>query len=493
MKTIENLRRGALALRWRFLSAPIFVKILGIGALAAVIFGFIIFFEARGSMSRILYLDTERSALSTARSLADALERPMATGDFFTVNGEIRKLKETFPDIRYIIVRSAADRIVAHTFIHGVPDDLAVTAAAARPEGGLRVVSTGEGDLFEARSPILAGRAGVVQLGMGDRVARNALATLTRSVLLSLAISIVLASGLALVQRNILVRPVHHLERTSQRIREGHFESRAEVFSDDEIGHLAVSFNEMARSLQRYRGQVEEKEKARLAMMEKIVLAQEEERKIISRELHDQFGQSLLAVLLSIQSSCKFSSNEGSACHQIEKKLRLLIDEVHRLAWGMRPSILDDYGLDSALTRYIEEISKHLNFAIDYQYTPAPGVGRLPNAVEITLYRVAQEAITNIVSHAQATRASVVILHQPGEVTLVIEDNGRGFDPKTGGTAGGHLGLAGMRERVALLGGTIEIESAPGEGTTIQVRVPPQGRSPGDEKAPDAAGESKAP
>ena len=149
----------------------------------------------------------------------------------------------------------------------------------------------------------------------------------------------------------------------ANRIREGGFETRAQVFSNDEIGRLAVAFNQMGEALMRYRQEVEAKEKARLSLIERIVQVQEDERKSISRELHDHFGQSLLALMLQVQSGCKYSSGKCESCptsrlalRNIEKTIRQIIEDVHRLAWGMRPSILDDYGLDSALARHIEEV-----------------------------------------------------------------------------------------------------------------------------------------
>jgi signal transduction histidine kinase len=142
----------------------------------------------------------------------------------------------------------------------------------------------------------------------------------------------------------------------------------------------------------------------------------------------------------------------------------------------MRPSILDDYGLDSALARHVEEISKHFRLAIDYQYSRSPGLGRLPREIEVTLYRVAQEALTNIVRHARAEQVSAVVLQQKDEVTLLIEDDGCGFDLESKAEAhGASLGLTGMRERVALLGGTCAVESLAEQGTTIRVRIPLNG------------------
>jgi signal transduction histidine kinase len=172
-------------------------------------------------------------------------------------------------------------------------------------------------------------------------------------------------------------------------------------------------------------------------------------------------------------SKCQYSSLPDSLCFNIEITIRQIIDEVHRLAWGIRPSILDDYGLESALARHIEEVTKTARLEIDYQFISPDGSKRLPIGVELSLFRIAQEATANIIKHAKASHASFVVLRQPHEVTLLIEDNGQGFDLEaTRKKCTSCLGLMGMQERVNLLGGSFVVESAPGEGTTIRVRIP---------------------
>jgi len=233
----------------------------------------------------------------------------------------------------------------------------------------------------------------------------------------------------------------------------------------------------MAEALQKYRREVQEKEAARLSLIEKIVLAQEEERKSIARELHDELGQSLLALLLTIQSMPDGGAFSERLRRDLEGKIGDLVDEAHRLAHGMRPSILDDYGLDSALMRYVEEVSGRFKTAIDYQYISPSESDRLPARVEVTLYRIAQEAITNIVRHAHAGRASVVLLRRDSAITLLVEDDGVGFDVASvqGNGATTCLGLIGMKERATLLGGDFAVESVPGSGATIRVRIPLDG------------------
>jgi signal transduction histidine kinase len=157
----------------------------------------------------------------------------------------------------------------------------------------------------------------------------------------------------------------------------------------------------------------------------------------------------------------------------IEKRLSELIDEVRQLAWGMHPSILDDYGLDKALERYVNNMSKVTRIAIDYQCLCPRQLPRLPNRTEVALYRIAQEAITNIVRHANTKQASVVFMRNEHETILLVEDAGKGFDPAANsGSDFNHMGLLGMSERTSMLSGEFIVESVPGRGTTIRVKIP---------------------
>ncbi len=459
------------------LSIPLFFKIMGIGLVVAAVFGGIMLLQIHGSVSRTLHQILEERTRSIAHSLVTSLERPMSTGDLLAVNQRLQRTRQSLSDVRYIMVRDAEGRIVSHTFERAVPHDLlGPLGQSGDAEVQFQVFDSPQGLVFDVTHPILNGHAGMLQIGVADEMVTEELTTVTQSVLWSLALCATIGVGLALLLTHILTRPIHHLVQAANRIREGDFETRAEVFSSDEIGRLAVAFNQMTEGLHRYRRRVQEKEKARLFLVETTVQAQEDERKNISRELHDQLGQSLLALLLVVQSLGKENVVPGHVCRDIEIRIQLLIEEVRRLAWGMRPSILDDYGLDFALARHTEEMSNHSGLAIDYQYTSSRGSDRLPSRVEVTLYRIAQEAIANVVRHAAATRASAVVLQQSNEVALLVEDNGCGFDvDSVWANSADCLGLTSMLERANLLGGTCAVESVGGQGTTLRVRIPLNG------------------
>ena len=480
MRPVSLVRKSIGRLLWWVASIPLFFKIMGIGLLVGAVFGGITLWQIHGSVSHTLHKALQERTRSLAYTLTDSLQRPMTTGDAFSVDERLQRTRQMFSDVRYIIARDAKGGIVSHTFEKDVPEDLLRPPHALPPVTGeavgkdrFRVLDAGDELVFEVTCLILDGRAGSLQLGVTDQMVTRELTSIRHGVWWTLALCALIGAGLAVLLTHILTRPIYHLVGAANRVRGGDFHARSEVFSADEIGRLAVAFNQMAESLQDYRQAVQEKERSRQSLMERIVYAQEEERRSISRELHDQLGQSLLALMLKTQSVCKEYQTPQSVCDDIEIRIRQLIEEVRRLAWGMRPSILDDYGLDSALARHVAEVSEHSGLPIDYQYSCSPGLGRLPGRIEVTLYRIAQEALANIVRHARATRTSAIVLRRSDEVILLVEDNGRGFHGNSVQQDGaGCLGLTGMKERAALLGGTCAVESVPEQGTTIRVRIP---------------------
>jgi signal transduction histidine kinase len=203
--------------------------------------------------------------------------------------------------------------------------------------------------------------------------------------------------------------------------------------------------------------------------MRRVLEAQEVERARVARELHDETGQALTSILLGLRSL--EGTVESQDAHEALASVRELVvstlHDVRRLAVELRPAALDDFGLEPALERLVTTHRQDESTRIDLAVRL--GDERLPNDVETTLYRIAQEALTNTVKHAGATRISVLVTRHDRTAVLVVEDDGRGFDPDAPVSG---LGLAGMRERVGLVGGRLKVETAEGSGTTIAAEVP---------------------
>lgn len=218
-------------------------------------------------------------------------------------------------------------------------------------------------------------------------------------------------------------------------------------------------------------------EESRMQLLQRLVTAQEEEQRRLSRELHDQTGQSLAALMLGL----KAVEDSGGVKESVRHRLRQLQDltnqlarDVHHLASNLRPTALDDLGLHTALSNYVEEWSERSKILADF-HSNGLMKKRLPRQIETAVYRIVQEALTNVVKHAQAKHVSVIIEHRGNRVQAIVEDDGIGFDAENKMNAtneGRRLGLLGMRERVMLVNGDLNIESTPQSGTTVIVHIP---------------------
>ena len=230
----------------------------------------------------------------------------------------------------------------------------------------------------------------------------------------------------------------------------------------------------------------QQSEAAQRELLTRLVTAQEEERRRLSYELHDHLGQSVNGILLwlkALEAHCR-----AVDLQPLQTLAATLAQDVHDLAWVLRPPELDNKDIETVLGDYVAEWAQRTEITADFLSTGFPTQG-LARHLEVTLYRLLQEALTNVLRHAQAQRVSVLLTCHGEVVQAVIEDHGRGFDVAAvlDGPPSRRLGLQGMRERATLVGGTVELESAPGAGTTVFVRLPLQpldGTPPPSETAP---------
>jgi signal transduction histidine kinase len=297
-----------------------------------------------------------------------------------------------------------------------------------------------------------------------------------------------------------VIAPVKALTRSARRIASGNLFEPISISGDDEIGQLGKTLDEMriklrdsleeiglwTRELERrvdertkevisLYEELRRKEEMRGELLHKIISAQEEERKRIARELHDEMSQMLTALLIALE-----AVREVNLPKSVEEKIGNIkgltlraIDSIHRMIFDLRPAVLDDLGLSAAIKWYAEERVKSLGINVHLEGDIFEV--RLPTQIETALFRVAQEAITNIAKHSEAENVIINLELSDSLITLEVEDDGKGFDiegvPDTKeGSLG--LGLLGMKERVLLLEGTLEIQSQSGSGTRVVATVP---------------------
>jgi signal transduction histidine kinase len=203
--------------------------------------------------------------------------------------------------------------------------------------------------------------------------------------------------------------------------------------------------------------------------------AKEDERSRISRELHDEFGQTLTAAKINLQ-LLRSTAADPAVARRLEDSVTMMdvmIRQARDIARGLRPPLLDEAGLVPALEHHLKSLAERSGIRIELD--AAPGVATAPRGLNTTVFRVVQEAVSNALRHAGAALIRVTLRDEPDALRLVVEDDGVGFDPEVVSQRikrGEHLGLLGMTERVRNAGGTIDLDSRPGAGSRIEVRVP---------------------
>jgi signal transduction histidine kinase len=208
------------------------------------------------------------------------------------------------------------------------------------------------------------------------------------------------------------------------------------------------------------------------SLSRRLVDVQEGERRHIARELHDEAGQALASLRYGLRLLEREVDQGASVTQRVAELMQrtdAVIDSLRGLAADLRPASLDHLGLEAALRQYARSAAS--KFGLDVRFKARGFAGpRLPAVVETALYRVVQEAVTNVVRHARATRVDVLVEWRGDRVVVMVEDDGVGFEPARV-QRGDHFGLLGIRERAEALGGSLILESAPGSGTTVVVEV----------------------
>ncbi len=266
--------------------------------------------------------------------------------------------------------------------------------------------------------------------------------------------------------------PLDNLQDAVDRVRSGEADVRVVMgdVSDERFDRLAETFNAMllrqAQSAAEMQG-----------LTRRLIGAQEEERQRLARELHDEAAQSLTSLLVRLRllEHAQTPAEAQARVHDLRELTATALEDVRRVSLDLRPTILDDLGLGPALEWRVDEFNKEgaTQGAVSVHGMDA----RLPRETELALYRVGQEALSNVHRHATATRVEVGLTRGDGSVTLAVRDNGVGFDPSlvrgaTADTRGCAMGLLGMRERMAIIGGELLVISAPGQGSMIRATVP---------------------
>lgn len=438
-------------------------KIIGIVLTLTTILGLGITWQVRDAMSGLAQSELSRRGEAIVLEIASDIAGPLGNENVAVVTDILESAMASHPDASFavvsrpdgVVIATAAD---ANVLPAGVPDD----ALSGQP---------GQIDGFVSFSSAVSDDSGSIALGMSEEQLVRAVNGVTLQLLLTTLFVGAIGIAAATTLTWLLTRPILDLVEATTRVSRGDLSARATVTSDDEIGLLGNAFNSLVNELESNRAVIAETEEARTHLVEQLIVAQEDERKRIARELHDGVGQSLSSIMLmaSMIERSETSDGNGKYAAEIREASSETLKDVRRLGRELRPSVLDDLGLTAALVRYAAEFQLQYPEIMTEFHADLPK--RLSPVVETTMYRVIQEGMTNVARHSGAKALSVIVTDRAGGVRAIIEDDGSGFDAETERRNGHSVGIHGMIERIDLLGGRLEIESSD-TGTSIYAEVP---------------------
>ncbi|HEX2208649.1 MAG TPA: ATP-binding protein [Longimicrobium sp.] len=281
----------------------------------------------------------------------------------------------------------------------------------------------------------------------------------------------------ALILR-LALHPLDALERTAARVHRGDLDARVPLsaVADRELDRLTRTFNGMLDSAAANRERLRE-------VASTALNAAEEERKRIARELHDETAQLLAALLIRIRVLRNATDSEAvaAALEDMRREIGHALEGVRRFARGLRPPALDELGLIPAIESHVRSIREITEIDLSL-HADGTADDELPPEASLAVYRIVQEALSNVVRHSGATRAAVRVVREPDRLVVTVEDDGHGFNVPKVRAAGRGLGLFGMGERAAYLRGRVDVLSAPGTGTRVRAEIPLRDPAPGEDE-----------
>jgi len=426
--------------------------------------------HARFTLSSISHDELDQRELAIARDLESHSAELLLTNDIFGLYRRISELATANSDVRYALLLDSNGVVRASTFATGLPAGLRTANAVTTGEPySLTTLSTSEGQVRDLAYPIQEGKLGVIRLGLSTQHIEGQINRLTVNLLGLTALALIGGLVASYFLATFLTRPLSRLAEAARAVSRGEHPVQAELYGHPEVGQVAMAFDQMTDRLRT-------REEERSQLLSKVITAEEDERRRISRELHDEAGQALTSVLLGLSQLEPSLASEVARekADDLRATTQNALTRLRDMARELRPSTLDDLGLPAALSRYVADYGSRHGLETHFHSAGLDTV-RLKPETETALYRIVQEALTNVSRHAEATTVNVLLERRDGHAVVVVEDDGVGFDPallRASTPANEKLGLLGMEERASLVGGQLTIESQPGRGAAIFVEVP---------------------
>lgn len=429
------------------------------------------------------------STMVLAATLRDSIERDMLLPDREHIQQSVRLLGSRSPVTEVSIV-SPDRRVYASSIIPTIgqmKDDReldrvftlgeTITSSAFQSEQDklyiiYPLVNKSACFSCHGSSPVILG---AIKIGWDTTslIRRVEQQTLVMLIIGGLAVAVMVVA-LSFTLRSAVVRPLMRLAASARRIATGNYSARVDARGNDEVGTVARSFNDMAQRIQERTEQLQQMVKIRGQLLDRLISVQEEERRRIARELHDEIGQVLSAIMMELSRTVESLPAEATVAREKLEKSRVIaaqsLAELRRMIYDLRPEVLDQLGLVPALRSYIRNRLEEQNIQVNLSIQGLKD--RLPSQMEITLFRVVQEAVTNILRYAKATVVDIDLTATESAVTVTVKDNGQGFDVDKTLRSTESWGLRGIRERASVINGELTIESKAGQGTRLQLRIP---------------------
>lgn len=455
--------------------------------------------------------ELRKRGLALAADLANFLVTPLLGEDLPTLRRFVNhSMKQDY--VRYVIVLDTRGKVVMHSNLAEVGksynDNMSLIAVNSKEPGHIHAyLSTEEETICDIFAPIRASDLGLgaVRLGYSHTPVEKEIAKARQQVLLMGVVTIIIGGIAAYLLATFISSPIVQITNATQSVANGDLDSPLSVKRNDEIGSLADSFNKMARDLGRHRRHLEELVEERTAELQTaneqllreiterkrseqelkqsrerlrdlashLEFVQERERSKIAREIHDELGQALTALKMDIHWLGQRLSGDEQRLLDKTKSMSKLIDmtvqSVQRISSELRPGLLDDLGLSAAVEWQAEEFRNRTG--IQCKVMSDPEEIALSQALSTAVFRIFQEALTNIARHANATKVEVNLKKKSGKIELMVCDNGKGIAEKEI-TDARSFGLIGMRERVHSFRGELIITGTSNKGTTVKVSIP---------------------
>lgn len=465
-------------MRTRSLYVKFNVLIVGTICLCGIIISSLMLYTTSSAMEQAL----DQSGQEIAASISTIISENILVDDQFAITEQLLATQRSNNQIRYILVARPDGKIVASTFTDGLPAGLPPLRLATNGEESTVTYNSNEGYIREIISPIDDGLVGYFRIGLSEQHMVTVMRKRFLEIMFFIVVICFIASLLATRYAHSFLTPIRHMAKAVRQLSLGNYTVKVPVETRDDLGHLAKVFNSMVSRLEtkdkenaHLLAELQEKEKLRLWLISQLFSAREDERRRISRELHDETSQSMVSMLayLRLIHDRIHDAETRSLVTDVQGVLKDTLEGLRHLAVTLHPPLLDDLGLVVAIEKYLDTFRKtqpHIKVTFSY----AGDFTHIDHPISLLCYRMLQESLTNIVRHAQATAVHITLSVQDGWLTISVADNGIGFSEDTVEKArlDNHLGIVSMRERTALLNGTFQIDSTPSHGTTLTIRLP---------------------